>query len=95
MKLREAYAMIIPVTLFVVRELTQDPLTLTDDKVLVQMGSQPKGLSTAEGDAYVTGLKQVISEIRSRKVKNFDTVASEITAYRSQFLGDKSKVLNM
>ncbi len=61
--------------------------------VLVQMGAIPAGFSPQEGDAYVGGLRQVIQEIRGRKVKDFNQVAAEISAYRARFLGDRSKVL--
>ena len=61
--------------------------------ILVQMGAIPEGLSQAEGDSYANGLRQVIQEIRGRKVKDFNVVASEIAAYRAKFLGDNVKVL--
>ncbi|KAL8843315.1 MAG: hypothetical protein Q9170_000173 [Blastenia crenularia] len=64
-----------------------------DDLILVQMGAVPEGLSAEQKDAFVVGLRQVIQEIRGRKVKDFRTVASEIAAYRARFLGDNSKVL--
>ncbi len=60
--------------------------------ILVQLGATPK-LSPEEQDAYSKGLREVIRDIRARNVKDFNTVASEITAYRSKFLGDNTKVL--
>ena len=78
-----------------VRELTQGLLTSTDDMVLVQMGSVHEGTTPAEKDAYVAGLKQIIQEMRGRKVKDFNTVASEITSYRRRFLGDPSRFLTL
>ena len=76
-----------------VHELTQDLLTSTDDMVLVQMGAIPEGLTSEEGDHYANGLRRIIQEIRGRKVRDFNVVASEITAYRAQFLADTSKLL--
>lgn len=61
--------------------------------ILVQMGAIPEGLTHEDGDAYANGLKQIIQEIRSKKVRDFNVVASEITAYRAKFLGEKVKVL--
>lgn len=61
--------------------------------VLVQMGAIPEGLTSEEGDAYANGLRRIIQEIRGRKVRDFNAVATEITAYRAKFLGDKPKVL--
>jgi len=68
-------------------------LTFADDKVLVQMGATPAGFSLQEGEAYVKGLRQIIQEIRGRRVKDFNQVAAEISAYRARFLGDGSKIL--
>ena len=70
-------------------------LTITDDMVLVQMGSVHEGATPAEKDAYVAGLKRIIQDMRGRKVKDFNVVASEITAYRRRFLGDASRVLTL
>lgn len=74
------------------RELTQAS-NLADDLILVQMGAVPESLSAERKDAFVVGLRQIIQEIRGRKVKDFRTVASEIAAYRARFLGDNSKIL--
>lgn len=73
-------------------ELTQAS-NLADDLILVQMGAVPEGLSAEQKDAFVVGLRQIIQEIRGRKVKDFRTVASEIAAYRVRFLGGNSKIL--
>ncbi|KAL8732833.1 MAG: hypothetical protein Q9166_002434 [cf. Caloplaca sp. 2 TL-2023] len=68
-------------------------MNLSDDMILVQMGAIPESLSEEQRNAFVVGLRQIIQEIRSRKVKDFKTVASEIAAYRARFLGDSSKIL--
>ncbi|KAL8945077.1 MAG: hypothetical protein Q9216_000061 [Gyalolechia sp. 2 TL-2023] len=47
------------------------------------MGAVPEGLSAEQKDAFVVGLRQIIQEIRGKKVKDFKTVASEIAAYRT------------
>ena len=66
---------------------------LTDDKILVQMGSLREDKTPEEKDQYITGLKQIINEMRRDKVKDFNTVATEIAAYRRRFLQDTSRVL--
>lgn len=73
--------------------LTQVLITLTDDKILVQMGSLREGRTPEEKDQYITGLKQIINDMRRDKVKDFNTVAAEIVAYRRRFLQDPSRVL--
>lgn len=59
------------------------------------MGDVPKGLTPEKRDVFVVGLRQVIQEIRGRKVTDFETVASEIAAYRARFLDDPSKILSL
>ena len=66
-------------------------VTLTDDKILVDLGAKPDDGSSP--DEFGNGLREVIHDIRSRKIKDFNVVAGEITAFRAKFLGDSSKVL--
>lgn len=66
-------------------------LTLADDKILVDLGAKPDDGSSP--DEFGNGLREVIHDIRSRKIRDFNIVAGEITAYRAKFLGDSSKVL--
>lgn len=61
--------------------------------ILVQMGAIPDGLNHEEADAYAAGLRQIIQEIRGRKVTDFNIVASEIAAYRAKFLSEATKAL--
>ncbi|MCJ1385177.1 hypothetical protein MMC17_008298 [Xylographa soralifera] len=70
-------------------------MSLTDDMILVQLGSIHEGSSLEEKNAYVSGLKQIIHDMRSRRVTDFNTVAQEITAYRASFLGDSSRILTL
>jgi hypothetical protein len=73
--------------------LTHSVVDLTDDKILVQMGSLREGKTPEEKDQYIAGLKQIINDMRRDKVKDFNTVATEIAAYRRRFLQDPSRVL--
>jgi hypothetical protein len=65
---------------------------VTDDAVLTTLGS-PDEFHGPQREKFIEGLKQVLSGLRSRKIKDFDVIASEIVAHRSKFLGDPSKVL--
>lgn len=44
-------------------------------------------------DEFCKGLKEVLVNLRMRKIRDFDVIAKEIVAHRANFLGDKSKVL--
>ncbi|KAJ5146099.1 uncharacterized protein N7515_000663 [Penicillium bovifimosum] len=78
------------------RDITlSEPLTSTDDKILVQMGSVREGRTEEEKETYLTGLKEIINNLRRDKVKDFNAVASEIAAYRRRFLHDPTRVLSL
>ncbi|KAL2820506.1 hypothetical protein BDW59DRAFT_150825 [Aspergillus cavernicola] len=68
-------------------------MALSDDRILVQMGSLREGKTPEECDKYVAGLKGTINDMRRDKVKDMNTVATEIAAYRRRFLQDPSRVL--
>ncbi|KAL4952252.1 hypothetical protein BDW69DRAFT_168171 [Aspergillus filifer] len=68
-------------------------MALSDDKILVQMGSLREGKTPEESDKYVAGLKETINDMRRDKVKDMNTVATEIAAYRRRFLQDPTRVL--
>ncbi|KAJ5280108.1 hypothetical protein N7478_005480 [Penicillium angulare] len=68
-------------------------INLSDDKILIEMGSVREGQTEEEKETYIAGLKGIINEMRRDKVKDFSTVASEIVAYRRRFLQDPSRVL--
>lgn len=42
---------------------------------------------------YISGLRQLLTEYRNRKVKDFNTISQGIIEYRAQFQGDRSKIL--
>ena len=70
--------------------------TSTDDKILVDLGAKPDNGASPDNsgnDEFGDGLRKVIHDIRSRKIRDFNIVAGEITAYRAKFLGDRSKIL--
>jgi hypothetical protein len=75
------------------RRLTSGYINLTDDKILVQMGSVREGKTPEERESYIEGLKQIINEMRRDQVKDFNTVVTEIAAYRRRFLDDPTRIL--
>lgn len=67
-------------------------INLQDDAVLTALGN-PDEFKGEQRQKFCDGLKQVLTDLRVRKIRDFDIIASEIVAHRSKFLGDKSKVL--
>ncbi|TGO89653.1 hypothetical protein BPOR_0099g00080 [Botrytis porri] len=67
---------------------------LPDDAVLTKLGS-PDEFEGEQRDRFIEGLKSLLSDLRARKIKDFDAIASEIVAHRAKFLGDSSKVLSL
>ncbi|PBP25412.1 hypothetical protein BUE80_DR003830 [Diplocarpon rosae] len=65
---------------------------LTDDAVLTALGS-PEEFKGEQRERFCAGLKGVLMDLRVRKIRDFDIIASDIIAHRAKFLGDKSKVL--
>lgn len=62
---------------------------MTDDQILVQLGAY-------EGDRrqeFIDGLKKLLTDFRNRKIKDFKTISQGIIDYRTQFSGDKTKIL--
>ncbi|KAK2748894.1 hypothetical protein FQN57_007177 [Myotisia sp. PD_48] len=68
-------------------------MDLSDDKILVELGSRIEGATEAEQEEYVTGLKQIINDLRRDKVNDLTSLAREISAYRRRFLQDDSRIL--
>lgn len=62
---------------------------VTDDQLLVQLGAY-EGDRKAE---YIAGLKQLLTEFRAQKIKDFKTISQGIIDYRAQFRADKTKIL--
>lgn len=66
-----------------------------DDEILVELGSVMEGDDDVAKDAYRDGLKELITNMRSRKVNDFETVAGEIIRYRSRFFNDHTRVVRL
>ncbi|KAG4433393.1 hypothetical protein IFR05_011129 [Cadophora sp. M221] len=67
-------------------------IDLPDDAVLTALGS-PEEFKGEQRDRFCIGLRGVLMDLRVRKIRDFDVIASEIIAHRANFLGDQSKVL--
>jgi hypothetical protein len=63
-----------------------------DDQILLQLGAY----GNYEGEQkqeYINGLRQLLTDFRNRKVKDFTTISQGILNYRAQFRKDPSKIL--
>ncbi len=67
-------------------------LLTIDDAILVELGNSA-GYNEEDKPKFVQGLRTVLQELRAKKTKDFQIIASEIAAYRARFLGDRTKVL--
>lgn len=65
---------------------------MTDDQILLQLGATGDFDDGAK-QRYISGLRQLLTDFRDRKVKDFDTISRGIVEYRARFQGDRSKVL--
>ncbi|POS84470.1 hypothetical protein EPUL_003839, partial [Erysiphe pulchra] len=63
-------------------------ITLPDDGIMAALGC-PDEFTGDSREKFVAGLREVLLDLRLRKVNDFDTIASEIIAYRAKFLGDQ------
>ncbi|KAI9664301.1 MAG: hypothetical protein M1829_005856 [Trizodia sp. TS-e1964] len=68
-------------------------MEISEDNVLVQMGSINEGQGDLDRATYTSGLAEIIQSMRAQKIKDFATVAAQIVAYRSSFLKDPSRIL--
>jgi hypothetical protein len=57
------------------------------------MLGSPEEFPLEQQPRFREGLKQVLTGLRARKIKDFETIAAEVAAHHSQFLGDPSKIL--
>ena len=68
-------------------------LTITDDKILLDLGARPECLSPQDQVKYTNDLRNVIQDIRNRKIRDLNVVASEIATYRTRFIEANAKLL--
>ncbi|UKZ71489.1 uncharacterized protein TrAtP1_012443 [Trichoderma atroviride] len=63
-----------------------------DDQILLQLGAHEE-FGEQEKQQYINGLRNLLTDFRTRKVKDFQTISQGIIDYRAQFLGDRTKIL--
>lgn len=63
--------------------------------VLVQLGTANPGRTEEQRAQWIKGLRAVLNDLRSRKTKDPEDVAAQITEYRRNFLNDPSNILNL
>ncbi|GAB0136221.1 hypothetical protein EsDP_00004532 [Epichloe bromicola] len=63
-----------------------------DDQILLQLGAA-EHYDEEQRENYISGLKQLLTDYRTRKVKDFNTISQGIVDYRARFLGDRTKIL--
>ena len=69
------------------------PANAADEIILFQLSSVTDDRSPGENAKFMSGLRHTLQELRSNKQTDFSTVAAAISAYRSTFLQDPSRVL--
>ncbi|KAM3453608.1 hypothetical protein MY3296_003639 [Beauveria thailandica] len=67
-------------------------MSAPDDQILLQLGAYTN-CEEPRRQEYIEGLRQLLTDYRSRKVKDFKTISQGIIEYRAKFHGDASKVL--
>ncbi|GME49363.1 protein red1 [Neofusicoccum parvum] len=70
-------------------------MSISEDKILVQLGIVNPGRTPEEQEQWRVGLKQVLKGLREDNVRDAESVAAAITKYRREFLQDPSRVLNI
>lgn len=75
--------------------LTPGDSNLTDDLILVQLGTSNPGRTEEEKTRWNDGLREVLKQLRSTNTRDPNTVAAAIAKYRRDFLADPTKVLNL
>ncbi|KAK4153101.1 hypothetical protein C8A00DRAFT_15652 [Chaetomidium leptoderma] len=63
-----------------------------DDQILVELGKSDD-YTGEQKSRFIQGLRELLQKFKADKVRDFDTIARGIIEFRSQLLGDKSKVL--
>ncbi|PQK15226.1 hypothetical protein BB8028_0005g07400 [Beauveria bassiana] len=67
-------------------------MSAPDDQILLQLGAYTD-CEEPRRQEYIEGLRQLLTDYRNRKVKDFKTISQGILEYRAKFHGDASKVL--
>jgi hypothetical protein len=63
-----------------------------DSAIIAELGSTAT-YTGEQKDRFIEGLKKVLQDLKTRKIKDFESITKALMQYRADFLGDKSKVL--
>ncbi|KAK3985699.1 protein red1 [Cladorrhinum sp. PSN332] len=69
-------------------------IEVPENQILLELGNSDHVRSDQKA-RFINGLRELLRGFKAKKVKDFDVIARGIIEYRSQFLGDQSKVLNL
>ncbi|KAJ6443844.1 Zinc finger domain-containing protein, CCCH-type [Purpureocillium lavendulum] len=69
-----------------------ETMKAADDQILLQLGGTGN-FDDEQKQQYIAGLRELLTDFRNRKVKDFNTISQGIVEYRARFQGDKSKIL--
>lgn len=75
-----------------VMQRTDKMSVIADDQILLQLGAYAN-CEESRKQEYISGLRELLTDYRNRKVKDFKTISQGILEYRAKFHGDDSKVL--
>ena len=65
-----------------------------DDAILRELAT-PEGATSEDQKAFISGLRQLIMDLRNRKISGMTDIASAIAVYRRNFLQDDSRVIKL
>ncbi|OAL43735.1 hypothetical protein IQ07DRAFT_592815 [Pyrenochaeta sp. DS3sAY3a] len=66
---------------------------VSGEKMLVQLGTANPGKTAEEKQQWNNGLRNVLSELRQKNIKDPDGIAMEISKFRRRFLDDETRVV--
>ncbi|KAI0431986.1 hypothetical protein F5Y09DRAFT_303168 [Xylaria sp. FL1042] len=69
-----------------------DSMVLQDAEIITQLGSADMFVGETR-TKFIEGLKRLLNELKTNRVKDFDRITKAIVRHRQEFLGDKTKVL--
>ncbi|ETS78513.1 hypothetical protein PFICI_10575 [Pestalotiopsis fici W106-1] len=69
-----------------------EKMVLSEPAIIAELGSTAT-YTGEQKDRFIEGLKKVLQDLKTRKIKDFESITKALMDYRADFLGDKSKIL--
>ncbi|KAI1436385.1 hypothetical protein GGR50DRAFT_650954 [Xylaria sp. CBS 124048] len=69
-----------------------DSMILAEAEIITQLGSADMFAGETK-TKFIEGLKKVLNELKTNRIKDFDRITKAIVKHRQEFLGDQTKVL--